>query len=74
MANPVQLNFPLTAFREHQGSLSTANRMAALREDLQVRLKYAPHDPLARLLHLARFQIRKFRQHFQTNQKYAKHA
>jgi glycosyltransferase involved in cell wall biosynthesis len=74
MANPVQLNFPLTAFREHQGSLSTANRMAALREDLQVRLKYAPQDPLARILHLARFQIRKFRQHFQTNQKYVKHA
>lgn len=74
LAEPFQLNLPLTAFREHEGSLSTANRMAALREDLQVRLKYAPQDPLARMLHLARFQIRKFRQLLQTNQKYAKPA
>jgi len=74
LADPFQLNLPLTAFREHEGSLSTANRMASLREDLQVRLKYAPHDRLARMLHLARFQIRKFRQLLQTNQKYAKPA
>lgn len=74
LAEPFQLNLPLTAFREHEGSLSTANRMAALCEDLQVRLKYAPQDPLARMLHLARFQIRKFRQLLQTNQKYAKPA
>lgn len=74
LASPVQLNFPLTAFREHEGSLSTANRMAALSEDLQVRLRYAPQDPLARLLHQARFQFRKFRQLLQMNQKYAKPA
>jgi len=74
LADPFQLHLPLTAFREHEGSLSTVNRMAALREDLQVRLTYAPQDPLARILHLARFQIRKFRQLLQTNQKYAKHA
>ncbi len=74
LASPVQLNFPLTAFREHEGSMSTANRMAALSEDLQVRLRYAPQDPLARLLHQARFQFRKFRQLLQMNQKYAKPA
>ncbi len=74
LASPVQLNFPLTAFREHEGSMSTANRMAALREDLLVRLRYAPQDPLARLLHQARFQFRKFRQLLQMNQKYAKPA
>jgi len=74
LADPYQLRFPLTAFREHEGSASTANRLAAMHEDLQVRLKYSEHDPLARLLHLARFQIRKLRQLLQTNQRYAKHA
>lgn len=58
LAEPVQLDLPLAAFREHDGSLSTRNRMAAMREDLQVRLRHAGKNPLERALHFARFYVR----------------
>lgn len=60
-AAPLQLDVPLAAFREHAGSLSTRNRMAAMREDLQVRLRHAGTNPLERALHVARFCVRRQR-------------
>jgi glycosyltransferase involved in cell wall biosynthesis len=61
MAEPVQMDRPLAAFREHPGSLSTNNRLAAMEEDLQVRLSHAGKEPLARLLHRLRHAVRRYR-------------
>jgi glycosyltransferase involved in cell wall biosynthesis len=61
LAEPLQLNLPLAAFREHAGSLSTRNRLAAMREDLKVRLQHTGSNPLARSLHLARYCVRRRR-------------
>lgn len=63
MAEPVQLDEPLTAFREHEGSLSSSSRtrLAAMAEDFKVRLAYAGHNPLERLGHYARYFVRRRR-------------
>lgn len=61
LAEPIQTSMPLAAFREHVGSLSTRNRIAAMREDLQVRLRHASPNPLARALHLLRYGVRRQR-------------
>lgn len=51
-----QLDEALTAFRVHAGSASTANRVAAKREDLRARLKYSSfwHWPEHLLRHWVR--------------------
>lgn len=63
MGEPVQLDEPLTAFREHEGSLSSATttRLAAMAEDLRVRLAYASKNPLERVEHYARYIVRRQR-------------
>lgn len=63
LAEPVQLDEPLTAFREHEGSLSNAkgNRLAAMAEDMRVRLTYAGRNPFERLEHYARYVVRRQR-------------
>jgi len=63
LAEPVQLDEPLTAFREHEGSLSSAkgSRLAAMAEDMQVRLGYAGRNPIERLEHYARYVVRRQR-------------
>ncbi|MGB4345563.1 MAG: glycosyltransferase family 2 protein [Burkholderiaceae bacterium] len=61
LARPMQLSIPLAAFREHAGSLSTCNRLAAMHEDLQVRLRHATANPLGRALHVARYLVRRQR-------------
>lgn len=61
LAEPLQLNTPLTAFREHAGSLSTRERSAAMREDLRVRLAYTGLNPLSDLMHTARYFVRRWR-------------
>lgn len=63
MEEPVQLDVPLTAFREHEGSLSSATgtRLAAMGEDLRVRLAYASKNPLERAEHYARYFVRRQR-------------
>lgn len=61
LAEPLQLDLPLAAFREHDGSLSTRNRMAAMREDLQVRLSHTGKNPVERAMHVARFYVRRQR-------------
>jgi glycosyltransferase involved in cell wall biosynthesis len=63
IAEPVQLDEPLTAFREHEGSLSNASgtRLAAMAEDLRVRLSYASRNPLEKAEHYARYIVRRQR-------------
>lgn len=60
---PVQLDEPLAAFREHEGSLSSSSRtrLAAMAEDFRVRLAYAGSNPLERLGHYARYFVRRRR-------------
>jgi glycosyltransferase involved in cell wall biosynthesis len=58
---PVQLDEPLAAFREHQGSLSTRDRLPALEEDFRVRLAHAGLNPVARAMHYARYLVRRQR-------------
>ena len=61
LAEPLQIDLPLAAFREHAGSLSTRNRLAAMQEDLHVRLRHASANPLARALHFLRYGVRRQR-------------
>lgn len=58
---PVQLDEALTAFREHEGSLSTKNRLAAMEEDFRVRLAHAGFDPMGKAMHYARYFVRRQR-------------
>ncbi len=58
LADPLQLDRPLAAFREHAGSLSTRERGKAMQEDLRVRLAHAGPNPAARLAHRARHLVR----------------
>ncbi|HZW12791.1 MAG TPA: glycosyltransferase family 2 protein [Noviherbaspirillum sp.] len=63
MSEPLQLDEPLTAFREHEGSLSTSSRtrLAAMAEDFRVRLSYAGNNPLEIMAHYARYFVRRRR-------------
>jgi len=61
LGEPVQLDLPLAAFREHQGSLSTRERLPALKEDLQVRISHTGLNPLALAMHYARYLVRRKR-------------
>jgi len=60
---PIQLDDPLAVFREHEGSLSSSSktRLAALAEDMQVRLAHAGPNPLKRAQHYARYLVRRRR-------------
>ena len=63
MGEPVQIDEPLAAFREHEGSLSSSSRtrLAAMAEDFRVRLAYAGSNPIERLGHYARYFVRRQR-------------
>ena len=63
MADPVQLDEALAAFREHEGSLSSSSRtrLAAMAEDFRVRLAYSSKNPVERLTHYARYFVRRQR-------------
>lgn len=61
LASPIALPQPLTAFREHAGSLSTREQAQAMREDLKVRLLHTGLDPIARAMHLLRYVVRRQR-------------
>ena len=56
-----ELHVPLTAFREHDGSLSTSNRQAAMQEDYQIRLSHCADNPVALLEHRLRYWMRRRR-------------
>lgn len=58
LAEPLQLNEPFAAFREHMGSLSTRNHIAAMKEDFRVRLAHVGMNPLLRAEHYARYLVR----------------
>ncbi|MCM0045116.1 MAG: glycosyltransferase [Burkholderiaceae bacterium] len=61
IAEPLQLDVPLAAFREHAGSLSTRERSAAMLEDLRVRLVHTGFHPMARAMHVLRYVVRRQR-------------
>jgi glycosyltransferase involved in cell wall biosynthesis len=61
ISEPLQLDRAFAAFREHDGSLSTHFRLAAMEEDFQVRLAHSRNDPLARVMHYARHFVRRQR-------------
>jgi glycosyltransferase involved in cell wall biosynthesis len=74
LAEPLEIHQPLTAFREHAGSLSTRERSAAMREDLRVRLAHAGRNPVTRLMHTARYVARRWRDHVRTSPPEVRHA
>jgi GT2 family glycosyltransferase len=61
LSEPVQLDEPLAAFREHDGSLSTRDQLPALEEDFRVRLSHAGINPVALAVHYARYFVRRQR-------------
>ena len=61
IAEPIQLDEHLAVFRRHQGSQSTANPLASLREDFSIRMRYAPRDPWSRAYHWAHYWVRQAR-------------
>ena len=61
VAEPLQLDEHLAAFRFHAGSLSTANELATLAEDFKVRMKHAGWAPHSLLYHGAHYLVRRRR-------------
>ena len=62
---PVEIGEPLAAFRVHDGSLSSANRAAAMEEDYRVRLAHSSRNPLHLAADLLRYWVRQCRLHAQ---------
>lgn len=52
---PAQLERVLTVFREHPGSVSSANKLKAREEERQVRRRYLWQQPLAHLIYELRY-------------------
>lgn len=61
LGEPIQLDEPLAAFREHHGSLSTREALPALEEDFRVRLSHVGLNPLTRAMHYLRYLVRRQR-------------
>lgn len=61
IAEPVQLDEHLAVFRRHAGSLSTANPLASLRDDLAVRMRHVSATPWSRVDCWARYVVRRRR-------------
>lgn len=58
LAEPLQLDTHLVAFRRHQGSLSTANQLAGFKEDFGIRMRYVGNSPIETAMHYARYFVR----------------
>jgi len=58
---PHELNTPLAVFRDHSGSLSSSNRLAALEEDYKVRLSHCGGNPLNLLEYKLRYLTQRHR-------------
>ena len=58
---PAQIDAPLTVFREHPGSLSSANKGKAREEGMRVRWTYARFAPMATFVFWLRY-MRKMQQ------------
>lgn len=61
LGDPVELCEPLAAFRVHEGSLSSSNRIAAMEEDFRVRLAHCSRNPVNLSKHFFRFLVRRAR-------------
>jgi glycosyltransferase involved in cell wall biosynthesis len=61
MAEPVYLNRFIAAFRCHPGSFSSANPLAALEDDYQVRQHYIGNNLIAKTYHYLHFAVRRRR-------------
>lgn len=61
LSEPVQLDAPLVVFRRHAGSLSTSQPLAGLKEDFGIRMSQSGMSIIERLLHSARYYVRKHR-------------
>jgi GT2 family glycosyltransferase len=59
LSEPIQLNEPLAAFRVHEGSLSSANKLAAMEEDYRVRQSHVGSNPISRAMHYTRYLVRR---------------
>jgi glycosyltransferase involved in cell wall biosynthesis len=62
LAEPVQVDDYLCAFREHAGSLSTANRLLAMDEDFRVRMRHAGRTPWSWFYHGGHYIVRRLRE------------
>jgi len=58
---PIQIDAPLTVFREHEGSLSTANKLKARQEEWLVRRSYFAQAPVETALYGLRYLRRMWR-------------
>jgi hypothetical protein len=47
VARPATIDRPLTVFRDHAGSVSSANKIKARQDEFQVRRRYLNQAPLA---------------------------
>jgi hypothetical protein len=55
LAEPAMLDRPLAVFREHAGSLSSANKIAARREEFRVRRRHLARAPFAFSIYCLRY-------------------
>jgi glycosyltransferase involved in cell wall biosynthesis len=58
VARPATIDRPLTIFRDHAGSVSSANKIKARQEEFQVRRRYLRHAPLAFGIYCLRYMKR----------------
>lgn len=61
LAEPAQLGMPLSAMREHTGSLSTREWLASMQEALQVRQAFSEPGIVNHALHYLRYLVRRWR-------------
>lgn len=62
LGRPAELNMPLAAFRDHSGSLSSSNPLAAGEEDMKVRLSHCGGNPLNLIESKLRYWVRRRRE------------
>jgi glycosyltransferase involved in cell wall biosynthesis len=58
VARPATIDRPLTIFRDHAGSVSSANKIKAREEEFRVRRRYMRHAPLAFGIYCLRYMKR----------------
>ncbi|MBL8279698.1 MAG: glycosyltransferase [Pelomonas sp.] len=60
-SKPLALKEAFSVFRVHAGSTTVKNQLASFEEDHAVRLRYAGHGWTERLMHAARYRVRRRR-------------
>lgn len=61
VAEPLQIDRHLVAFRRHAGSLTTSNYSASMSEDFRIRLQYSSKSPGTIAIHSLRYLVRRAR-------------